>query len=87
MSKIEDNVITQIRERAIKGEIKYTKTMERTDLSLMEWIQHLQEELMDACVYLERIKQELKKPLYDEDAVNKRMNIIGRNGPTGEHYE
>ena len=23
---------------------------------------------------------------YDEDKANKRMEIIGQNGPTGEHY-
>ena len=23
---------------------------------------------------------------YDEDEANERMNIIGQNGPTGEHY-
>lgn len=87
MSKIEDDVINLIKMRAIKGENKYKTTMERTDLSLLDWVIHAQEEAMDLAVYLERIKQELKKPLYDEDAVNKRMNIIGRNGPTGEHYE
>ena len=24
---------------------------------------------------------------YDEDEANKRMDIIGQNGPTGEHYD
>jgi len=23
----------------------------------------------------------------EEDALNRRMNIIGQNGPTGDHYE
>jgi hypothetical protein len=31
--------------------------MDRNDLTPMEWIQHLQEELMDAVVYLEKIKR------------------------------
>jgi hypothetical protein len=31
--------------------------MERDDLTLMQWLQHLQEELMDAAVYIEKIKQ------------------------------
>jgi hypothetical protein len=30
--------------------------MDRNDLTPMEWIQHLQEELMDAVVYLQKIK-------------------------------
>jgi hypothetical protein len=28
-----------------------------------------------------------EKPLYNEEESNKRMNIIGRNGNNGEHYE
>ena len=24
---------------------------------------------------------------YDEDEANQRMDIIGQNGPTGEHYD
>jgi hypothetical protein len=36
--------------------------MDRNDLTPMEWIQHLQEELMDAVVYLQKIKTlELKE--------------------------
>jgi hypothetical protein len=31
--------------------------MERDDLTFAQWIQHLQEELMDAVVYIEKIKQ------------------------------
>ena len=40
-----------------KGEAKYGTTMDRNDLTPMEWIQHLQEELMDAVVYLEKVRQ------------------------------
>jgi hypothetical protein len=46
MSTIEEKVIAEIRERAKKGEAKYGTTMDRTDLSLKEWLQHLKEELM-----------------------------------------
>ena len=41
------------------GYNKYGVTTERTDIDLAGWLQHLQEELMDACVYIERIKSEL----------------------------
>jgi len=34
--------------------------MERGDLDLLAWLQHLQEELMDAAVYVERLMQEVK---------------------------
>ena len=46
--------------RANRGLIKYGVTTERTDLNVLEWLQHLQEELLDAAVYIERLKQEVK---------------------------
>ena len=58
MSKIEDEVCEKIQERAKVGKSKYGVTMERTDLNFLEWLQHLQEELMDAAVYVERLMQE-----------------------------
>ncbi len=35
--------------------------MERGDLSTIEWLVHLQEELMDAAVYVERLIKEFEK--------------------------
>jgi len=61
MSKIEEAVIQKIRQRAEKGYEKYGHTMEREDLTMEEWLTHLQEELMDGAVYLERIKQDLDR--------------------------
>ena len=68
MSRIEDEVCKKIQARAEQArvkkpctkcghaELKYdNKTMERTDLSIVEWMVHLQEEVMDAAVYLERL--------------------------------
>ena len=56
MSKIEDKVVMMIRERAMTGKKKYGTTMERSDLSMKEWLTHLQEELLDAAVYVQKIK-------------------------------
>lgn len=61
MSKYEEQVIKKIRERAEVGKNKYGVTMERTDLNTLEWLVHLQEELMDAAVYVERLLDEFKK--------------------------
>ena len=61
MSKIEQKVIDLINQRAKIGEEKYETTMERNDLSFMEWMQHLQEELLDASIYIEKLKSELIK--------------------------
>tara|TARA_R100000995_G_C3477448_1_gene121788 strand:+ start:1032 stop:1220 length:189 start_codon:yes stop_codon:yes gene_type:complete len=55
MSKVEKNVVRKILMRAAVGKSKYGVTMERNDLSFKEWIQHLQEELMDAVVYIEKL--------------------------------
>lgn len=57
MSKIEESVAKQLLDRADTGKKKYGVTMERDDLSLLEWLQHLQEELMDATVYVEKLKE------------------------------
>ncbi len=46
--------------RMNEGRKKYGVTTERTDLDLEQWIIHLQEELMDATIYLERILKEIK---------------------------
>ena len=55
MSKIEAIVIQKILQRAEIGKAKYGVTMERKDLSMIEWLTHLQEELMDAAVYIEKL--------------------------------
>ena len=49
-------VIEQLEQREKKGLLKYGTTTERKDLSTVEWLQHLQEELMDAAVYIEKLK-------------------------------
>ena len=62
---VADNNVNEIcleyMKRADHGFKKYGVTTERTDLDLMQWIQHLKEELMDATVYIHRIQKELKE--------------------------
>ena len=55
---IVESVITQFKDRSQRGIDKYGVTLDRTDLSTLEWITHAQEEAMDFCLYLERLKQE-----------------------------
>ena len=54
-------VIEQLKERENRGIQKYGVNTDRTDLSPIEWLQHLQEELMDGAVYIEKLKTEMKK--------------------------
>tara|TARA_B100000902_G_scaffold377098_1_gene408987 strand:+ start:288 stop:536 length:249 start_codon:yes stop_codon:yes gene_type:complete len=55
MSKIEDEVCEKIQQRAEVGLKKYGTTMEREDFSDLDWMNYLQEELMDGAVYLQRM--------------------------------
>lgn len=57
---IVESVINQFSKRSERGIDKYGVTLNRTDLSTLEWLKHLQEELMDATLYIEKLKQELK---------------------------
>jgi hypothetical protein len=54
-------IIKEFGERAEKGYNKYGTDMDRTDLSVAEWAQHLREELMDGLVYLTRLKKDIIK--------------------------
>ena len=49
-------VIERIKERSAVGIAKYGTTLARDDLSTIEWLNHLQEELMDAINYIEALK-------------------------------
>jgi|TARA_R110002167_G_scaffold84969_2_gene230710 hypothetical protein len=71
VSSIEYKVCTKITQRAALGKEKYGTTMDRDDLSSLEWLIHAQEEAMDLSVYLEKLiglEQELllAKKLIDE---------------------
>ena len=54
---IVESVINSFIHRSNVGIKKYGTTMDRTDLSFMDWVQHAQEEHMDAILYLEKLKQ------------------------------
>ena len=56
-------VKAKFEQRSQTGIKKYNTTLERTDLDLQDWLNHLQEELMDATLYIERLKAELKDRL------------------------
>lgn len=49
-------IIERFRSRSINGYETYGKTLDRTDLSKLDWLNHLQEELMDAVLYIEKLK-------------------------------
>lgn len=63
MSMIEELVAQKILKRGDKGLEKYGISMADEQLPLLGWLNHLQEELMDASVYIEKImlEEELKQ--------------------------
>jgi hypothetical protein len=64
---IEDQIVIRVlsrfAERSQVGINKYKTTLERTDLSTLEWLTHAQEEAMDFVLYLERLKDEYRGDL------------------------
>jgi GTPase SAR1 family protein len=62
--QIEDQIVLRVlsrfNERSQVGITKYNTTLERTDLSTLEWLTHAQEEAMDFVLYLERLKDEYR---------------------------
>jgi len=60
MSLIEDRVASKLKSRADVGLKKYSVDMTRTDIEFIGWMRHLQDELLDAAVYAERLIYELE---------------------------
>jgi len=56
---IVDTVIDKFVTRAKFGKNKYGTDLDRTDLSVVDWITNTQEELHDGILYLEKLKQTL----------------------------
>ena len=54
--KYVQSVKKKFEKRSQTGIKKYNTTLEREDLNFIDWLTHLQEELMDATLYVERLK-------------------------------
>ncbi len=59
LDSVVKSVLKKFTDRAAVGKKKYGTDLDRTDLSVLDWIQHAQEEHMDAILYLEKLKQTL----------------------------
>jgi len=51
-------IVQKFLQRSEVGKKKYGVTLDREDLSTLDWITHAQEELMDGILYLERLKRQ-----------------------------
>jgi hypothetical protein len=54
--KFVQSVKEKFEQRSQTGIRKYNTTLERDDLNFLDWLNHLQEELMDATLYIEKLK-------------------------------
>jgi hypothetical protein len=57
LDSVVSSILNQFTTRAKMGKAKYGVDLDRTDLTLLEWIEHAKQEHMDAILYLEKIKQ------------------------------
>ncbi len=55
MSNILDQTIKDLQAREVRGLKEYGTTMDRTDLSQDEWLQHAYEEALDLALYLKKL--------------------------------
>ena len=58
--KIVQKVVNDFQQRSELGIKKYGVTLDRGDLTTLEWINHFREELMDAILYMTKLEQQLK---------------------------
>jgi hypothetical protein len=71
---IKDNIVEAVRqdllERSQTGIRKYNTTLDRTDLSLRDWLQHAYEECLDQANYLKRSIIELDNSVAKHEQSN-----------------
>ena len=81
-------VLKKMDERSLIGQKKYGATMmeeiEGQEKDLNRFLIDVQEELMDALLYIEAAKRCLTDEI--EEAMLNRINVIGQNGNDGLHY-
>ena len=69
------SVVNKFVDRSDVGFAKYGKTLRDDSSDVFAWLNHLQEELMDATLYLQRLKEEITN-LREEKALLKEINEI-----------
>jgi hypothetical protein len=69
------SVVNKFVDRSDVGFAKYGKTLRDDQSDVFTWLNHLQEELMDATLYLQRLKEEIST-LREEKALLNEINDI-----------
>ena len=68
-----ESVVAKFVSRSDVGFAKYNKTLRDDKSDLFAWANHLQEELMDAVLYMQRLKEELTD--LEQEAMIKRAEV------------
>jgi hypothetical protein len=68
-------VVNKFVSRSDVGFAKYGKTLRDDDSNVFAWLNHVQEELMDATLYIQRLKEEITN-LREEKALLREINDI-----------
>ena len=63
-----ERVVDKFKQRSDVGYEKYGITLEDDPSKVVDWLNHLQEELMDAVLYLQKAKEVYTENLQDEEA-------------------
>ncbi len=71
--KIIERVINKIKSRSDVGYKKYGVTLKDDEQSLDTWLNHIQEELMDAVNYIEKAREVLTDEI--EEAMLRRIEV------------
>lgn len=61
-----ERVVDKFVGRSDVGYKKYGVTLEEDPSEMLEWLNHLQEELMDAVLYLQKAKEKYEAPSSEE---------------------
>ena len=61
-------VVNKFVTRSDVGYAKYGVTLDKDPAEMFQWLNHLQEELMDAVLYLQKAKEVYTENLQDEQA-------------------
>lgn len=64
------SVVNKFVDRSDVGYAKYGKTLRNDTSDIFVWLNHLQEELMDATLYLQRLKEEISSLREEKEILN-----------------
>ena len=78
LDSVVSSVLGKFINRARFGKEKYGTDLDREDLTLLEWVNHAQEEHMDAILYLEKIRKVETRRLTETSSQTDTWKIVAQ---------